>query len=106
MRAFAPVLGARGGGKADLAQGAGGDPANLPEAFAAAKKRGHRIVSDYSAMTEVSWMAGVDVGTVRVGVARSDPRGMLATPVITLARDPHGNRDIAELAALVRDSTR
>jgi putative Holliday junction resolvase len=28
---------------------------------------------------------------------------MLATPVITLARDPHGNRDIAELAALVRE---
>lgn len=45
----------------------------------------------------------MDVGTVRVGVARSDPRGMLATPVVTLARDPHGNRDIAELAALVRE---
>jgi alanyl-tRNA synthetase len=38
VRAFAPVLGARGGGKADLAQGAGGDPAKLPGAFAAAKK--------------------------------------------------------------------
>ena len=29
---------------------------------------------------------GVDVGTARVGVARSDPRGMLATPVETLPR--------------------
>ncbi|MBX9470875.1 Holliday junction resolvase RuvX [Microcella sp.] len=29
---------------------------------------------------------GVDVGTARVGVARSDPHGMLATPVETLAR--------------------
>jgi len=29
---------------------------------------------------------GVDVGRVRVGVARSDPHGMLATPVETLAR--------------------
>jgi alanyl-tRNA synthetase len=38
VRAFAPVLGARGGGKPDLAQGAGGDPAKLPDAFAAAKK--------------------------------------------------------------------
>ncbi|MEP7180059.1 MAG: alanine--tRNA ligase, partial [Pseudonocardiales bacterium] len=38
VRAFAPVLGARGGGKADLAQGAGGDAANLPAAFAATKK--------------------------------------------------------------------
>ncbi len=39
VRAFAPVLGARGGGKADLAQGAGGDPAQLGAAFAAAKER-------------------------------------------------------------------
>lgn len=29
---------------------------------------------------------GVDVGTVRVGVARSDPAGILATPVTTLKR--------------------
>ena len=28
----------------------------------------------------------IDVGTARVGVARSDPHGMLATPVETLAR--------------------
>ena len=33
VRAFAPVLGARGGGKADLAQGAGGDAAKLADAF-------------------------------------------------------------------------
>ena len=32
---FAPALGARGGGKPDLAQGAGGSAARLPEAFAA-----------------------------------------------------------------------
>jgi len=32
---FAPVLGARGGGKADLAQGAGGDASQLNAAFAA-----------------------------------------------------------------------
>ena len=38
VRAFAPVLGARGGGKADLAQGAGGDAAKLAEAFAAVKR--------------------------------------------------------------------
>jgi putative pre-16S rRNA nuclease len=30
---------------------------------------------------------GVDVGTVRIGVSRSDPDGLLATPVTTLARD-------------------
>jgi alanyl-tRNA synthetase len=38
VRAFAPVIGARGGGKADLAQGAGGDAAKLSEAFAAARE--------------------------------------------------------------------
>ena len=37
VRAFAPVLGARGGGKADVAQGAGGDLAKLGDAFAAAR---------------------------------------------------------------------
>ena len=35
VRAFAPVLGARGGGKADLAQGAGGEAAKLADAFGA-----------------------------------------------------------------------
>ncbi len=37
VRAFAPALGARGGGKADLAQGAGGDAGKLPDAFDAAR---------------------------------------------------------------------
>jgi alanyl-tRNA synthetase len=41
VRAFAPVLGARGGGKADLAQGAGGEAAKLQDAFAAAKDAIH-----------------------------------------------------------------
>jgi alanyl-tRNA synthetase len=39
VRTFAPVLGARGGGKADLAQGAGGDAAKLADAFAAVRTR-------------------------------------------------------------------
>lgn len=46
------------------------------------------------------WFA-VDVGTVRVGVARCDPRGMLAVPVATLRRRRFDDRDIDELAALV-----
>ena len=49
-----------------------------------------------------TWIA-VDVGSVRVGVARSDPRGVLAVPVVTLVRDPSGDRDIAELAGLVAE---
>lgn len=48
------------------------------------------------------WIA-VDVGSVRVGVARSDPRGVLAVPVATLPRDPSGDGDIAELAGLVAE---
>ena len=49
---------------------------------------------------------GVDVGAVRVGVAVSDPDGVLATPLVTLRRDPHpaGKTmpdDIAELVRLV-----
>jgi putative Holliday junction resolvase len=44
---------------------------------------------------------GVDVGAVRVGVALSDPSPFLATPLVTLARDEAGGRDLAELAALV-----
>jgi putative Holliday junction resolvase len=48
------------------------------------------------------WL-GVDVGTVRVGVARSDPDAVLATPLVTLARDPDEGADIAELARLAQE---
>jgi putative Holliday junction resolvase len=46
---------------------------------------------------------GVDVGTVRVGVAASDPDGVLASPVVTLTRDPRTDRDLEQLAEIVRD---
>ncbi|WP_374021828.1 Holliday junction resolvase RuvX [Mycobacterium sp. HNNTM2301] len=44
---------------------------------------------------------GIDVGTVRIGVACSDPDGILATPVETVRRDRSGKhvRRLAELAA-------
>ncbi len=45
----------------------------------------------------------VDVGSVRVGVAASDPAGVLATPVAVLRRDRRGGRDLDELAALVAE---
>jgi len=48
------------------------------------------------------WL-GVDVGTVRVGVARSDPRGVLASPLVTLDRDAKGNTDVRALASLVAE---
>jgi putative pre-16S rRNA nuclease len=43
---------------------------------------------------------GVDVGDVRIGVARSDPSGLIATPVETVAR---GKGDLARLRALVEE---
>ncbi|WP_448060688.1 Holliday junction resolvase RuvX [Cellulomonas hominis] len=53
---------------------------------------------------------GVDVGSVRVGLASSDPDGLIATPVDTLARDtgkqsgPGQLRaDIARIVAEVHD---
>jgi putative Holliday junction resolvase len=51
---------------------------------------------------------GVDVGTVRVGVAISDPDGILASPLVTLSRDlrTDGNalpKDVAELVRLVAE---
>jgi putative Holliday junction resolvase len=53
-------------------------------------------------------LVGVDVGSVRVGVAVSDPDGVLATPVATLSRDPGadpapGDTDVEEIAGLVAE---
>lgn len=45
---------------------------------------------------------GIDVGSVRVGVARSDPAGILATPVATVRRDPAG-ADLAELVSMIEE---
>lgn len=44
---------------------------------------------------------GIDVGKVRIGVASSDPDGILATPVETVRRERSGKhlRRLAELAA-------
>ena len=41
---------------------------------------------------------GVDVGSVRVGLAASDPSGLVATPVETVARDTSSHRtDVARI---------
>ena len=48
------------------------------------------------------WLA-VDVGAVRVGVARSDPRGVLAVPVTTLQRDAKRHTDVEAIAALIAE---
>jgi putative holliday junction resolvase len=51
---------------------------------------------------------GVDVGQVRVGIAICDPDGILASPLVTLARDLSTKKDafptdIAEIARLVAE---
>lgn len=43
----------------------------------------------------------VDVGSVRVGVALSDPAPILATPLVTLSRDADTDSDIDEVGRLV-----
>jgi putative Holliday junction resolvase len=44
---------------------------------------------------------GVDVGSVRVGLAASDPGGILATPIETIARDLGSGADQGVIAAVV-----
>ncbi|MFH5227039.1 Holliday junction resolvase RuvX [Antrihabitans spumae] len=49
---------------------------------------------------------GIDVGSVRVGVASSDPDGMIATPVETVARskdDSPNASDLRRIEAIVRE---
>ncbi|WP_416905232.1 Holliday junction resolvase RuvX [Micromonospora echinospora] len=61
-------------------------------------------------MSEFAWgvRLGVDVGQVRVGVSICDPDGILATPLVTLARDLTSADDtvpgdVAELRRLVAE---
>ena len=60
----------------------------------------------------MTWLRGVrvgiDVGTVRIGVARSDPDGILATPVATVARaaavEPDKiPSDMSEISGIVKE---
>ena len=46
---------------------------------------------------------GVDVGKARIGLARSDSHGMLATPVETVVRDHTGHLDVARIVAVVAE---
>lgn len=46
---------------------------------------------------------GVDVGKARIGVARCDPLGMLATPVETISRDATGSTDVARIVEIAEE---
>ena len=47
---------------------------------------------------------GLDVGTVRIGVAASDPEGRLAFPVSTVQRGPRAAEEVTRIA-LEREAT-
>ncbi len=46
---------------------------------------------------------GVDPGSVRIGIAASDPRGVLATPVEVVRRDVRHGSDLSRIATLARE---
>lgn len=46
---------------------------------------------------------GVDVGDARVGLAATDPDALLATPVMTLRRDPNKGSDLRMLTKIAAD---
>ncbi len=43
---------------------------------------------------------GIDVGKARVGLAKSDPHGMLATPLETVQRDHEGDADVQRISEI------
>lgn len=45
---------------------------------------------------------GVDLGTKRIGIALSDPTGMIASPLLVIDRKG-GQHDLQEIARLARD---
>jgi putative Holliday junction resolvase len=53
--------------------------------------------------TRTGVRVAVDVGSVRVGVAASDPTGTLASPVTVLRRDRRAERDLDELTSLIAE---
>ena len=46
---------------------------------------------------------GIDLGSVRIGVAGSDPDGTLAYPLETVRRDAKWRSDVDRIAALTRE---
>ncbi len=54
-------------------------------------------------MADTGRRLGIDVGSVRIGVAVSDPSGVLATPLVTVPRDAAGGADLRSIAALAAE---
>ena len=90
----AGVLGGGGGGRDDLAQGGGNDLTRRRRGARGGRFRPAEVT------VRLGTRLGIDVGKVRIGVARSDPHGILATPVATVAR---GEGDLAEIVRLAAE---
>ena len=99
VRALGPLVGGKGGGKDDVAQGGGTDATRVDEALALVRDRG-RPHGRSRPDLETRRTPRHRPGEARIGVARSDPSGFLATPVETV---PRGQGDLARLAALVAE---
>ena len=100
VRAVGPLVGGRGGGKDDVAQGGGTDASRIDEALALVAHRGRPGRPGRLMRLRLGVRLGIDPGDARIGVARSDPSGFLATPVETVRR---GKGDLARIAALVAE---
>jgi putative Holliday junction resolvase len=60
-------------------------------------------VSDSVAGLRHGVRIGVDVGKVRIGIARTDPEALIATPIETVARAADTGDDITAISAHVRE---
>ena len=96
MTVLAQALGGKGGGRDDVAQGAGSGDA---EAFARAIAPRTRDARAVRHGREAGCRLGIDVGSVRIGVARLRPGRVLAIPVETVPRGTHDVERLVELAA-------
>jgi putative Holliday junction resolvase len=96
------------GGAGPAVGAAGGVPGG--DAPAAGTGRDGLSESEGAAGFDGGWThgvrLGVDVGTVRVGVAICDPDGILATPLVTLGRDATRSGDPAHMPADMRQIAR
>ena len=91
VRLVGTFIDGKGGGKADVAQGGGTDTGRLDEALTAVLHRGR---PGGRRLMRSGVRLGLDPGDARIGVARSDPTGFLATPVETVRR---GRGDVSRL---------
>ena len=76
VRAVGPLVGGKGGGKDDVAQGGGTDASRIDEALALVRTEVRRSATGLRHGVRL----GLDPGDARIGVARSDPTGLPGDP--------------------------